>query len=114
MEEKIAHYMKMLGLSYEEAKQLYLDDEADVSVELSNEQKAVVKEMTQADRKIETKPRKREHKPDNDKREIIQTLDDALCDLADNVIVINPERELQIEFNGALYKITLSKPRGEK
>lgn len=110
MEEKIALYMKNLGLTRDEAIQLIKDDEADVSVELSKSQVEVVKKMTRTTGD-KTERRVRQRKPDNDKREIIQTLDDALCDLVDNVIVINPEREIQIEFNGALYKVTLSKPR---
>lgn len=110
MEEKIALYMKNLGISREEAIALIADDANNISVELSKSQVEVVKEMTRTTGDKD-KRKVRQRKPDNDKREIIQTLDDALCDLVDNVIVINPEREIQIEFNGALYKVTLSKPR---
>ena len=55
---------------------------------------------------------KRERKVDNDKREIIQTLDDALCDLVDDVEVVNPEREILFTYNDKKYKIVLSAPRG--
>lgn len=113
MEEKIALYMKNLGISREEALQLIADDDADVSVELTAEQKQAVKGMTRGDRKKETTPRKR--KPDDDKRLLIAALADCLLDAPsdemENVSIINPEREIQFEFRGALYKLTLSKPR---
>ena len=58
-ETEIQKMMKNLDLSREEAIQLLQDDEDDVSVELTAEQKKVVKKMTQSDRKKETAPRKR-------------------------------------------------------
>ena len=115
MEEKIALYMKNLGISREEAIALIADDEADVSAELTPEQAKVAKEMAQADRKKETTLRKR--KPDNDKRLLVSVLHGFLHDFLfasqDHLHceIINPEREIQFEFRGALYKLTLSKPR---
>ena len=117
MEEKIALYMKNLGLTRDEAIDLIRDDEADVSVEITPEQAKVVKEMTQADRKKETAPRKRERKVDADKRTLIDAVMEMLeySDIqAEKVVRINPEREIQFDFHGAHYKIVLSKPRGEK
>ena len=114
-EKTIQLYMKNLSLSREEAEQMWQDEQDDNLPELTAEQKAVVKEMTQADRKKEETPRKRERKPDADKREIMKTLDGALCDLVDGVVVIiNPEREIEFIYNDNLYRITLSKPRKEK
>lgn len=115
MEEKIALYMKNLSISREEAIALIADDDADVSVELTAEQTKVAKEMAQADRKKETTPRKR--KPDADKRLLVSVLHGFLHDFLfasqDHLHceIINPEREIQFEFRGALYKLTLSKPR---
>jgi len=110
-EQTIQHYMKKLGIDHDEAEQMWLDEQEDNLPELTEEQEQVVKEMTRADRKKEDKPRTRERKPDADKREIIQTLDDALCDLVDDVTVINPEREIEFIFNDNKYRLTLSKPR---
>ena len=47
----IQKYMEKLGLTLEEAEELYADEQADNLPELSAEQKSVVREMTQADRK---------------------------------------------------------------
>lgn len=115
MEEKIALYMKNLGLTRDEAIDLIRDDEADVPVEITPEQAKVVKEMTQADRKKETAPRKRERKVDADKRFLVEALATALfVENAENIEIINPEREIQFDYRDAHFKIVLSKPRGEK
>lgn len=120
MEKQIAHLMKTLDLTYAEAVELINADKAiDKGAklfELSEEQKAVERTMKQADRKKNAvnaygKKVTRERKADNDKREIIQCIDDALCCLVDNVEVINPERELLLYFNDKKYKIVLSAPR---
>lgn len=120
MTEQIIKLMRALDISEAEAKQLILDDKAidkgEKLFELSEEQKAVEKAMKQADRKKNAvdaygKKTTRERKTDNEKKEIIQCIDDALCCLVDNVTVINPERELEIVYNDRKFKIVLSAPR---
>ena len=112
MEKKIALYMKNLGISREEAIALINDDENDVSVDLTPEQTKVVSNMTRTTGdKTERKPRQR--KPDDDKRFLIDFLRNHLEEIV-NVEVINPEREIQFQFSGALYRLTLAKPRKEK
>lgn len=114
-EKTIQLYMKNLSLSREEAEQMWQDEQDDNLPELTAEQKAVVKEMTQADRKVETAPRKRERKADTDKRELVKMLEQLLDGVADEVCkVTNPEREIEFTYNGNRYKLTLSKPRKEK
>jgi len=54
---------------------------------------------------------KRERKPNEDKRELIDALDEAMVNVADNVIVINPERELEVWYNEKKYRVVLSAPR---
>ena len=84
--------------------------------DLTPEQKAVAKEMAQADRKKETTPRKRERKPDKAKQDLIQYLALALHN-NDNVnewTITNYEREIEFLYNGNKYRLTLSKPRKEK
>lgn len=118
----IQKYMEKLGLTLEEAEELYADEQADNLPELSAEQKSVVREMTQADRKKETVPRKRTRKIDKDKRLLILRLSDFLVDfiLDDNldlkveqhgVKIINPERQINFSFHGENYRLVLSKPR---
>ena len=119
-DETILRYMHNLGISCEEATQLWQDEQEDNLPELTAEQKAVEKEMLRADRKVENTPRKRERKADEDKRFLIEAfVNCVLCDI-DNaegnieVDIINPEREIEFVYNGNRYRLTLAKPRKEK
>lgn len=113
------HYtelMNKLDISETEAKELVAFDKAvDKGADpypLSQEQKKVEKKMRQADRAPTVyKFTQRERKPNNEKRELIQALDEALCDVADNVKVTNPEREILCWLNDKKFKIVLSQPR---
>ena len=109
-EKTIQLYMSKLDLSREEAEQMWLDEQEDNLPDLTPEQKAVVKEMTQADRKKETAPRKRERKPDENKRAILQQIIVTL-EKDVEITIINPEREIEFDFLGEHYRLTLSKPR---
>ena len=114
-EKTIQLYMSKLDLSREEAEQMWQDEQEDNLPDLTAEQKAVAKEMAQADRKKESAPRKRERKPDDDKRELIKKLKELLDSTADEVCkVTNPEREIEFNYNNNRYRLTLSKPRKEK
>lgn len=113
-EKDIQKMMKNLSLSREEAIQLLQDDEDDVSVELTAEQKKVVKKMTQGDRKKETAPRKRERKVDENKRALIRAFAECAMDCGDDVSITNPEREIMFLYNGERYRLTLAKPREKK
>ena len=108
--------MRQLGMTAQEIEDvLECDKQIDKGAklfELSNEQKQVAKKMTGTGTKTVYQFQKRERKADNDKREIIQTLDDALCDLVDDVEVVNPEREILFTYNDKKYKVVLSAPRG--
>lgn len=112
-EMQILNYMWNLGIDRKEAEQLYKDEQEDNLPELTPEQKAVEKEMLRADRKKEETPRKRERKPDENKIAIMQQVIAALS-LDVNVVVKNPEREIEFDFLGEHYRLTLSKPRKEK
>lgn len=114
-EKTIQLYMSKLDLSREEAEQMWQDEQEDNLPDLTAEQKAVAKEMAQADRKKESTPRKRERKPDDDKRELIKKLKELLDSTADEMCkVTNPEREIEFNYNNNRYRLTLSKPRKEK
>ena len=112
-EETIKKYMEKLDLSFEEALSLWEDEQEDNLPDLTPEQQAVAKEMAQADRKKETIPRKRERKPDENKRAILQQIIVAL-EKDVKITITNPERELEFDFLGERYRLTLSKPRKEK
>ncbi len=117
-EKTIQNYMKKLDLSHEEAEQMWQDEQEDNLPELTAEQKAVEKEMLRADRKVESTPRKRERKPDENKRLLINALMDCLltapADEMEDVTITNPEREIEFRYCGDRYRLTLSKPRKEK
>ena len=114
-EKIIQLYKSKLDLSREEAEQMWQDEQEDNLPDLTAEQKAVAKEMAQADRKKESTPRKRERKPDDDKRELIKKLKELLDSVADEVCkVTNPEREIEFNYNNNRYRLTLSKTRKEK
>lgn len=117
-DETILRYMHNLGISCEEATQLWQDEQEDNLPELTKEQQDVVRDMTRADRKKETTPRKRERKPDENKRLLIAALVDCLLeanpDEMEDVSIINPEREIEFRYCGERYRLTLSKPRKEK
>jgi len=116
-EQTIRHYMAKLGLTYERAEQLWLDEQNDNLPDLTPEQAKVEKEMRQADRKKETTPRKRERKIDQDKRYLIDAMEEMLVysDVqAENVVVTNPEREIIFDFKGEKYQLTLVRKRKEK
>lgn len=53
----------------------------------------------------------RERKPNEPKREIIQILEKALHNCAENITLTNPERQIDFDFNGVKYRIVLSAPR---
>lgn len=119
-EQLIQKYMKNCHLTREQAEQMWLDEQNDNLPDLTPDQKAVEKEMRQADRKVETAKRTRERKPDEDKRFIINKLVECvLCDIDEDgkgiiVDINNPEREIEFDYNGNRYRLTLSKPRKEK
>lgn len=81
------------------------------------EQKKVSKEMRSTGTKTKTVYNftKRERKPNDDKREIMEKLKLGITLLSGAVSptieVLNPERELSFYFNGKPYKITLTATR---
>ena len=112
-EKTIQNYMTKLDLSREEAEQMWQDEQDDNLPELTAEQKAVEKEMLRADRKKEDTPRKRERKPNDDKRHLMNILAIAIGynpDVTD-FTTTNPEREAEFTYKGEKYRITLAKPR---
>lgn len=118
-EAKIQKAMRTLEISREEAIAMFQEDkEIDQGADphpLTAEQQAVAKQMRQADRKPTVYQfKQRERKANPDKREIIGVLDDALCDLVDDVTVSNPERQIDFEYNGVSYSVTLTAHRPKK
>lgn len=105
-----------LGMTEAEARKVIEDDKridrGEDLFPLTTEQKQAEKKMRQADRQPTAyKFTKRERKPNEAKREIIQILDEALTDIADDVVVTNIERQIDFELDGVRYRVVLSAPR---
>lgn len=113
-EQEIQKMMKNLSLTREEAIQLLQDDENDVSIDLTPEQKKVVKKMTQGDRKKETAPRKRERKVDKDKHYLITSFQEVIKKIGGNILSTKSETEIEFTFLGAEYNLKLVKHRTKK
>ena len=123
-EKWIKSTMKALDLTREEAIEMWMDDH-DIDqgkakdFDLDPEKQKVVKEMTKAGGKArskETKPRER--KPNDEKRTIIQDLNDFLVnncqDYINLVEIVNIEREITFKIGENAYSLTLTCHRKPK
>lgn len=121
-EKLIAKHMKTLDITREEAEQLIADDEAiDKGAKLfeldkeqekaSKKARAIGTKTTKASPTTTKKPR--EKKADNDKAMLIETIQNALGELAEvsGIDVTNAEREMIFFCNDRKFKIVLSAPR---
>lgn len=119
-EKQAKSHMKKLGLSYDEAKQLVLDDkkmnDGEDLYPLTSEQEAVSKSA----RSVADAPKvytfgKKSKKVDDEKKKIINAIIESVKSLGGVVTeIINDEREFKFTFNDTGYKIVLSKPRMPK
>ena len=115
----IEKQMKSLGISRQEAVELYLSDEGIVKNETIEELTAKAKAAhTGAKATGERKERKAPvRKPDEVKRAIIAALAEFIrtCDYGvHDVEVTNIERMIAFEFAGDKYEVTLTKKRKPK
>lgn len=115
-EKAIQNYMKSLGISREDAEQLWEDDQTDYIGEQGEEMTLKAKEIRRYEQSAEKKERKpREKKLDEDKVKIINFLQRVMIDSdALNVEVKNEQREITFIFNDAEYSLTLTKHRPPK
>ena len=123
-EKWIKSTMKALDLTREEAIEMWMDDHdidqgKATDFDLDPERQKVVKEMTKAGGKArakETKPRER--KPNDEKRTIIQDLNDFLVnncqDYINLVEIVNVEREITFKIGENAYSLTLTCHRKPK
>lgn len=121
--------MRKLGFTDEEiAEVMEADkkiDQGEKLFELTAEQEKTSKQARQADRKpkaydLDNTGGKRNKKADDDKRFLIDafvwvlttdTMQNGDNVYAENINIINPEREVEFTYNGRKFKITLSAPR---
>ena len=114
-EKEILHAMKTLDLTREEAIEM-LQEDAEIERganphPLTPEQEKASKAARIVSTGPRTTPVKRERKPNEAKREIIQVLDEALTDIADDVTVTNIERQIDFVLDDVRYRVVLSAPR---
>lgn len=133
-EAQITKMMATLKISREEAIQVIREDEeidkmpmSQIDNDLTPEQKKAKKDATKATgdkRKRSYTFTKRERKPDEVKREIIETiarnLDRVCCgenlDHPQDITIVKPEKEITFVLFGEEYSVTLTKhrkPKGE-
>lgn len=109
-EEEIKGYMKNLGISYEEAEQLWEDDKEDFIGEEGEKMQAKAKKNIRHQEQSTKKRKKttREKKVDNEKLEILK-----LCQgiLEENGIIATIEKEVAIHFEIEDTKFTLQLTR---
>ena len=120
--EKQIQALKNLGLTDEEVAKVLADDE---KIDKGAKLFELPKELEQGAKKARnagnckgyTKPTNREKKVDEDKRELIYIIQNALTNSlcgnlpVENLEIANPEREMTFTHNGKKYKIVLSCPR---
>ena len=107
-----------LGLSEAEAKEVLeadrkIDKGEKMSFDLTKEPEKETRAMRQADRKpFVPKLDKRERKPNEAKREIINgIMESVFFSWIDDVTVTNPERQIDFIYKDVKYRIILSAPR---
>lgn len=120
-DEWLDKYIDKHGCSLKDAECAWWDAQIDkgnpTPYDLTPEQE---KESRKANRPRATKSvdaygkeRKRERKPNEDKRLLIDCLRDALQDF-DDCEVVNPERQVDFTLNGVHYSVTLTAHRKPK
>ena len=112
--------LRKLGLTEAEIQQVLADDKRIEKGEnlfpLTAEQEKASKQARQADRaptvyKLDNTDGKRSKKADNDKAELIHYLEVAVRCVADDIEMVNAEREFTFTYNGRKFKVVLSAPR---
>ena len=120
MTSQVAKLMKTLDCTEEEALDILQQDKAinrgqRVSFDLSKEDEKRAKKYANADtHKRPANPVHRERKPDENKRYLIEALEEMLQNSevqAENLVVTNPERQIDFVFHDKRYRVVLSAPR---
>lgn len=118
-DSEIEKNSKLLGISKDEAVQMYLEDEGYIENEYVEELTAKAKEAKISHDAKSDKPRKnagkpRERKPDEEKESLIQLLVNALNQKGFNAIVTNKSKIIEFSIENRHYKLDLIKQRPPK
>lgn len=124
-EQEIQKHMEVLGLTREQAEQLWEEDNSDyVSEEMAEmERKAKVNRRYEQSDKPRAKA-KREVKVDEEKVNILAEIENAMIKRHsiidedewdfENVVIANPQREITFRVGKNEYSLTLTKHRPKK
>jgi hypothetical protein len=118
MDKQIENLMRSLGCTVEEAKDIV---EADKRIDKGEKLFSLTPEQEKASKKARSVAKsptaynftKRERKADEEKRYLIEAIETLLAEQvkADEIEIVNPEREIVFKMNDRKYKIVLSCPR---
>lgn len=117
-DKEIQNNMRLLGISKEEAIQMWLEDndylENEIVVELTKKAKEnkAVDHGAKADK--ERKPVKRERKPDLEKENLIQMFADCLKNAGYDAEITNKSKLIEFTVGENHYKLDLVKQRPPK
>lgn len=118
---KVNEYMKKYGITEAEAKVMLAEDEeidkmsmSEINADLSAEQKKAIKDATKTTSGKKTERKPREKKVDETKQHLIEIVRSALFENEIYCQVINDEKTIDFNLNGANYTFTLTKHREKK
>lgn len=109
--------MDLLGLSHDEAVQLWLEDEGYLENEVVEELTAKAKANKISHEAKAEKPRKsvkRERKPDEEKENLIEMLANCLKEAGFDTEIINKSKIIEFNIGENHYKLDLIKQRPPK
>lgn len=114
-EKEIQKYMTALGISREEAEQLWNDDHEDVVTPEMAEMEAKAKKIKRYE-KSDTPRKKTERvrKVDEDKKELLDILIKGLTEKYPRMVQVKNEAEFSFTFNENAYTVKLIKHRAPK
>lgn len=125
-ETLVQKHMRLLGISEEEALALIEEDkrvdkmtQKELTSDLTDEQKKNAKKMTQTGTKKPTvykfdTEKSKNRKKDVEKGEFVAQIAEFVKNLAENVEIVNAEREISFEIGENSYSLTLTKHRKKK
>lgn len=113
-------YMAKCHVTKEDAELAWWDKEIELDhptpFDLPEEKEKVAKEMRKGARAVDAygKTRKRERKPNPDKQVIISMVHAALNNNVTDLQLVNSERQIDFEYAGVKYSLTLTAHRAPK
>ena len=113
-ELQIKNYMEKLGISYQEAEQLWEDDQEDYIGEEGEKMTEKAKEIKRYEKGEKTRKKStRERKVDNVKKYLLELAESGLNGFVENVEYQN-EVSISFDYEGEHYSLKLTRHRPPK